>query len=512
MNRTLLTLLMCLFSAVMLAEGKAETLRYEDFGAVGDGLHNDFKAIYAAHKAANEAGRPVRIEGEGTYYIGVDKGNIPITTSVDFGKARFIIDDTETTKYSNPLFIVKPSREAIQLSGASSLHPGETKLGVKPGVRSLVEVENSHRKIYIRKGRNANNGTSCREILLVDAKGRIDRSTPVHFDYDRITKLTAYPIDEETIVIKGGEFLTKAVKWTPTLPYLNRGISVKRSNVILEGIVHHIEGETLEGGAPYSGFINISHATDVTVRNCVLTPHLIYRFPKNGAPFTRGTYDISVGFSNNVRFLDCSQTIDINDNRYWGLMGTNFCRNTYLEGCVFSRYDNHMGVHNLTIKNCTFGYMSVQTNGFGKLLIEGCEMRRQMFVNLRADYGSSWKGEITIRNCKLTLVNPKSTSAFIINGVNDATHEFGFDCHLPSRLTVDGLIIDDSIMEDNKKYTGPAVFAPYYAKGPLKPVTPPDLVVLKNITVASGKPLRLSDNEALFKDTETRTRKCDFTR
>ena len=33
---------------------------YDDFGAVGDGVTNDFFAIKAAHEYANEKGLPVR--------------------------------------------------------------------------------------------------------------------------------------------------------------------------------------------------------------------------------------------------------------------------------------------------------------------------------------------------------------------------------------------------------------------------------------------------------------------
>ena len=36
---------------------------YEEYGAVGDGIHDDQEAIIAAHKAANELGLPVKKTG-----------------------------------------------------------------------------------------------------------------------------------------------------------------------------------------------------------------------------------------------------------------------------------------------------------------------------------------------------------------------------------------------------------------------------------------------------------------
>ena len=37
---------------------------YDDFGAVGDGVADDFKAIYEAHKFANECGQTVKADGK----------------------------------------------------------------------------------------------------------------------------------------------------------------------------------------------------------------------------------------------------------------------------------------------------------------------------------------------------------------------------------------------------------------------------------------------------------------
>ena len=71
---------------------------YLEFGAKGDGKTNDFAAIKAAHDYANKHNIPVKIEGDNTYYIGdveIDgKAEIAIIkTDVDWGNAKFIIDD-----------------------------------------------------------------------------------------------------------------------------------------------------------------------------------------------------------------------------------------------------------------------------------------------------------------------------------------------------------------------------------------------------------------------------------
>ena len=42
---------------------------YEEFGAKGDGVTDDFFAIKAAHEYANENHMPVRAKDDATYYI-----------------------------------------------------------------------------------------------------------------------------------------------------------------------------------------------------------------------------------------------------------------------------------------------------------------------------------------------------------------------------------------------------------------------------------------------------------
>ena len=66
---------------------------YEDFGAVGDGEHDDMPAIVAAHAHANKTGLPVKAKDGATYYIGGGDLTAVIMTDTDFGTAKFIIDD-----------------------------------------------------------------------------------------------------------------------------------------------------------------------------------------------------------------------------------------------------------------------------------------------------------------------------------------------------------------------------------------------------------------------------------
>ncbi|MBK3519666.1 DUF3472 domain-containing protein [Carboxylicivirga marina] len=115
-------------------------------------------------------------------------------------------------------------------------------------------------------------------------------------------------------------------------------------------------------------------------------------------------YDIILSRALNVSFVNCRQTNDINDGKFWGIMGSNYCKNLLYDNCVLSRFDAHKGVANATIRNSKPGHSGIAANGTGKLLIDNSIIYSCVLVNLRSDYGSSWQGECIIRNCTFVQI------------------------------------------------------------------------------------------------------------
>lgn len=479
---------------------------YEEFGAVGDGIHDDQAAIVAAHAAANDKKLPVKAKDGATYYIGRGAEVAVIKTDVDFGTARFIIDDVETDDYRANIFIVKSYMEPHDAEGVTSLKRGQENLGITLPCRSLVEVTDETHRVYIRRGANQNNGTSKKEMLVVDKDGSIDQSAPVVWDYDGLPaeglQVKAWPIDEKPLTIKGGTFITVANKAESKYNYRNRNIVISRSNARIEGLCHYIVGEGGHG-APYGGFLTVNHAVGVTISDCLLTPHKTYgTIGSAGVPVQMGSYDIQAEYSIGLRVKNLRQTISIDDREYWGLFASNFSKDIRMEDCVISRFDAHMGVCNVTLTGCTFGHMGLQFVGFGTALIENCEVHRNKLIWLRSDYGSSWDGEIMIRNCKLVLPEG-SNSAFVLEGSNDGHHDFGYACTLPALVEIDGLTIDDS--KAGAAYRGPRVYNGFdrdVTEDGLIPFPSDGKVTLKNVTASSGKAIEVSDNKAMFAGAE----------
>lgn len=480
------------------------SVQYSDFGVSGDGKTDDMDAIAAAHAFANQHGLSVKADDGATYYIGGKNRTAVIRTDTDFGKAAFIIDDTNVQNRNAHVFLVSSGLQSFKLEGVSSLKRNQEKIDVTLPGTCIVTVTNSNVKRYIRFGPNQNNGSSQTDIFIVDKVGKVDMDAPIIWDFDQITDITALPIDETKLTITGGRFTTIANKAESKYTYYSRGIAIRRSNVLVDGLEHRVTGEG-DHGAPYGGFITVGDCSYVTVQNTTLTGHKMYQtIGAAGVSVSMGTYDISLNRALNVSFVNCRQTNDINDGRYWGIMGSNFCKNLVLDNCIFSRFDAHMGVANATIRNSTLGHQGINAIGSGTFTVENTTVRGRSFINLRSDYGSTWQGEFIIRNCVFVPAGGKPASASLVSGSYSGQHNFGYTCYMPELITIENLRIDDS--QHPEGYQGPAIFANFNPKMTDEsyiekfPYVKTREVILRKVTTASGKTLRRSDNPFMFKD------------
>ena len=474
-----------------------DPVRYEDFGAKGDGKTDDFEALVKAHEHANKTGLPVRAKDAATYYLGGGNRTIVVMTDTDFGKAKFIIDDTNVQNHRADVFDVVSALKPIKLIGVDSLSVNQRRIDVKLPGPCLVIANDSGTKRFIRRGSNQNNGSPQTDLFLVDELGTVDPKTPIIWDFKRVTSIEALPLDKTRLTLRGGHFTTIANASESSYRYHARGIKVRRSNVLIEGLEHRVTGEG-EQGQPYGGFIVVSGCANVTIKDTMLCGHKTYHtIGSAGKRVAMGSYDISLGRAVNVALVNVRQSTDIMDRTRWGVIGTNFCKNLSYEGCSLSRFDAHQGVTHATIRNSTIGYMGVLLTGFGEFLIENSTVQSSRFIGLRSDYGSTWTGNITIRNCRFV----SGQGGTILEGSNDGQHDFGYTCQMPGRLIVDGLTIED----DKASKKGPKVFAnfnPRLTSAAFEQPFPYVLtreVVLKKITTTSGLPLTLSDNAFMFR-------------
>lgn len=468
---------------------------YEDFGAVGDGIHDDILAIKACHDYANENGLEVYATDGKTYYVGGKDITAVIKTSTHWGTAKFIIDDTNLENIKQSIFSVEGDGEVFT-PDITSLTKNQKKIDFRHTGRVFVRVFNDERRVYIRKGLNKNTGSAASDCFAVDGDGNV--LCGINWDYPTVTNAYAKSADDTPIIIEGGIFNTVANNAESFYNYHNRNISVSRSNVTLRGLVHYIEGEG-EHGAPYTGFIAANECCNFTLEDCLLSPHFTYwtasQIPGKDVPM--GTYDISIGAVVGLTLRGIKQTKDITDSRYWGLMGSNFSKEVLLEDCVMSRYDAHCGVTNATIRNCKLGHHGVNLIGFGNFLIENSTVYSHAFINLRSDYGSFFEGKLTVKGC--TWV-PRGDARCIISANNTGDHDFGYPCAMPYDIDIDGLTVEDSAT-DGSVYVLP-LYDNDYAPGKPYAYIVPETVRLKGITVKSGRELELAKVPEMYLDTQ----------
>lgn len=494
-----------------IAKFKADGfVHYSDFGAKGDGETDDIDAIVATHAFANKHQLKVKADAGATYYISGKEHTAIIQTDTDFGTASFIIDDVNVDNNKAPIFKVSSTLKAFELKGITALKRNQKKIKATLPGPCLITVKNAKVMQYIRFGLNQNKGAAQTDIFIVDKSGKVDMDAPIIWDFEQITSIKALPIDEKPLKITGGKFTTIANQDESTYNYYSRNISIRRSNVIVDGLEHRITGEG-PTGAPYGGFLNIGESAYVTVQNTLLTGHKTYRTIGSAKKtVSMGSYDLLMSSALNVSVLNTRQTNDIDDRTYWGLMASNYCKNLQFDNCTFSRFDAHKGVANVTIRNSTFGHMGLKTIGTGTFLVENTTVRGRSFIDLRPDYGSTWQGDFIIRDCTFVPSAGKAVRGNLISGYNSGQHDFGYTCYMPEKILIENMHIDDANHPDD--YQGPAIFfnlnkdfdKETYVEA--FPYVKTKKVVLKNVTTASGKPVRVSDNTVMFRDVKIKKR------
>ena len=475
---------------------------YEQFGAAGDGVTDDFDAIEAAHLYANEHCIAVKGKSDATYYIGEKLTHeIPIAYDVDWNGASFIIDDTVSNTYrcrNVPLFGIRSQKRVLEgeeltakIGLGRTIRRGDVKLDWLAPVLTedaYIKVVNDNHRDFIRFGSNENQGVARHDTFEVAKDGTLDPETDVAYEFDDITRIEIYPAHETPITLKNGNFASVCCRTVKETEFLGRwhghkrGIYVERADVTIENITHKMLNEPeldktrdelarIYGNRgesyPYEGFIIGRNANRLTLKNCLLTSHTTYYEDKPAtvstgwkvpAPVPLGSYDMYFYSCNRVSLIGIRQNCPtgIEDTRYWGIMASNNCKNFLLRDCYMNRFDAHQGFWNATLINCTIGH-SINITGGGKLYCEGVtKLVGDHFLAIRGDYGGSFEGDVTVKNCTLAGRRAYNSTrepvpnemqpipeAYLFAPGGSSNHElfynwdFGYELYLPKTVTVD---------------------------------------------------------------------------
>ena len=493
---------------VTFAEGysyfeSVSVVRYSDFGAKGDGIADDFNAIKAAHDYANQGGQKVFGDEGKTYYIGNNfTSEIIVNTDVDWKGATFIVDDVGDIAFENRslnLFRWQSSYSKIYAGqnfvdtfGNVSVEKGATSIpwlaDVLPG-KCLVIIWNQNKKDFNRYGANANGGAARHEVLIVEKDGTLDPDTLTIFDYETVTQVNIYSADDAPLLAENGVFRNICCRTVEATGFknlycgYNRGLGMSRGNVTIKNVDHMMLDEPMletnsndplqklygkrNESYPYGGFLNFSIAYNCSVIDAVIDGHTTYYEDKttSSTPVAMGTYDYGLGNSSHIYLKNVTQRDDgstgIADDRYWGIMGSNYSRNIHHENIYINRFDAHAGFWNGSIVNSTIG-SHINIIGGGTFVLDGVTRvgNSANFMDMRLDYGSSFDGDIIIKDCVFQAkygynsmrgqsYNKNSRpTAYIFSTAwanpdeEYLTWDFGYTCSLPENITIDNFKCD----------------------------------------------------------------------
>ncbi len=447
---------------------------YADFGAKGDGFTDDFAAIKACHDYANLYGHVANSDGASkVYYIGKGNGNksIIVQTDTNWHGCKFIFDDSEIApndpERNTSIFWIKSSSEAVSYGSTNtpvtSLELFAPNIGWAPGYKAQIFFENSGVKHYIRFGLNENSGSSQHEVILVDENGNVDPTTPIQWEYKKITTMRVYRIDDEEIVISGADdgdmaLIETIFNGAPSqYTYYKRNLLVERSNVTIKNVKHIISGQipqkdsngNITGqGAPYDGFTKVENCNNVTIDGFLFQCPDTYYVVENGSVTNNnmGSYEMNAKYAINLTYRNCKQSNFFEPDGsvvFKGLMGTNHCRNLEFDNMMVTSFDAHEGVYNVKLKDSTCEHLNFI--GKGTVTIENVTVyvdgTLHSAFNLRPDYGSTWDGDFVIDGLTLKYYEYFKGASYNIAlfNVGWENHFFGYTTYMPRNIIVNNL-------------------------------------------------------------------------
>ena len=450
---------------------------YSAFGAVGDGVTDDFFALKAAHNVANAELLNVHADSDAVYYIGAENGyeTVTVKTNTYWHGCTFIFDDEDVhygAERNTSIFTFAPDNPSVTFRESNgdlpitSLKRGQQNIGWAPGATVMLIMYNDAVKHYIRFGANENSGDPQHELIIVDAEGNVDPTTPIQWDYDRFSKIVMYNVDDTPIEVVGygdnGEktkIITRYNDGPNAYLYYARNLYITRSNITIKGIDHSFAADSWtpyeEGGkgCPYGGFTKVQYCSNVALDDFIIEcPETYYSkdvvpgLAENPNGTNMGSYEMSANEANNVRYSNFVQSNFFDPDgtkKFDGCMGTNFCKNLSFDNMYTCSFDAHCGVYNAYIRNSTVDHLNFI--GDGEIIIEntviysggvGCV---NAALNLRYDYGATWQGSVYIDG--LTFKYPTNHISLTYNPLSivNATfsnHFFGYTCYLPQSFVL----------------------------------------------------------------------------
>ena len=379
----------------------AQTISVQDFGAVGDGVTNDYAALQAAANYAQSSGKRLYFIGGETYKV-LGSTNLTFKCSVEFNNASLDISDFSAQVVLSTVgdwTEDATALTAIQASGASSSFVGGW--ANLPTISEHFVRITTNQYLYQYLG----NPVYRVEDNLVTRFGQLASHLKWAISGATVTKVEKLPFNKHVTEYKNVVFILDDREFT------NAVIVRDASNIKLENIGFQVD-ENFIAQTSNPTYLVIFDSGKVEVDGLFFIAPSV---SANGGGFNNFTYGLNLD-----RGYDFTIKNAIGQGDGWGVVGSNFTQKVTFENCNLSRIDYHNPFREyLKVKDCTIGNWGITICAIGDLILDNVIFKQsgvtyvdnRGFIRSREDTGGFCDGNLFAKN--ITLYNGLANRAFL---------------------------------------------------------------------------------------------------
>ena len=356
-NETLTTTAQTLSGAVneLDAKFKGELwVSVKDFGAVGDGVTNDYLAIKSAIEFCNDNHKKLYFP-KASYMYEFDT-NVHVYCDIDFNNSTIILKHPST------------DGEAFSIGMTNAVYHFDESVVTQNGVTDANLIGKCfllNTPISLGNRYGTDEEAFYKKYVIVDENGSFANGTlEVPIATGAYSAWNPRTLDDDAIVIKNAK--VKTADGTATALVF---VSIYQNNVTVENI--HLDYVNINNNRNMFGCIGVNYVCNCNIKN-------VRCFNPYGP--NQSGYIISCAGSFNINVEKCI-CVD-KDGKSWGSFVSDYCDNLIYNECVTQRVDVHiMGTYEAN--NCKLDHANF-AGGHGNIVFNNCLFD---YDNTTGDYG-----------------------------------------------------------------------------------------------------------------------------
>ncbi|MFG0740427.1 phage tailspike protein [Providencia sp. TYF-12] len=394
-------------------------ISYEIAGADITGIEPSEDAIVRAHSVANSLGVQLK-QNRGKFRISKSV-EVSVKTDVDLKGSEFVFDDNLNI---NKVFNVKPTVNLIEANVNNQNFVNGNTVVPELAIYENAVVSINSKDIDIYRNGDRNSPVYKRDIVEVRKGGTL--SHPLIYTMTTQVSVVVNQLEKSKLIFNapsitiGNSLIASFVYSTRNDVTVNASGVKRTDDSIVNRIITYFE--------PHNCRDNVLDAIAVDNSN---------HFETASAYGISGGSVIRQGARNYHGAGD------------WGLMDGNTIRDGFATDITAARVGVHAQAFNFTAERCTLKEKAIQISGRGTLKVSDCKKfcvgvggtsgYVNTLIDLRADYGSEWVGDIIVDNPELNCGDLALTDAETgIVRLHADNIDFGREVFYPRRIIING--------------------------------------------------------------------------